>query len=277
MKGIYMKGYLFLDIDGTLVDSANNQKISEDTLNALKQAKENGYGCFICSGRNFGGLSDYMNIGMDGYVFADGAGIVIEGIEPEYQPIPEELLEELQHLVIDELNGGMTMSSLYYFYASDEQYEVWMEYMEKTGNVSFAREIRRIADWDHDDILEIDLDLPDEETERKLIEKLNPQLNYVSTTASYGRGSRSSGEVTMAGITKGYGIRRTVELLGGDMKNTYGFGDSMNDASMLEACAVGVCMGNGAEELKQMADYVTGDISENGLSDAFRKLGIIKS
>lgn len=275
MKGMIMKGYLFLDIDGTLVDSTVTHEISEDTMNALKQAKENGYGCFVCSGRNFGGLSDYMNIGMDGYVFADGAGIVIEGLEPEYHPIPEDLLKELKHLVIDELKGAMTMASLYYFYASEEQYEVWMEYVRKAGNVNFAKEIRRLEDWKNDDILEIDLDLPDEETEKKLIEKLNPELNYVSTTASYGRGSRSAGEVTMAGITKGYGIRRAVEMLGGDMKNTYGFGDSMNDASMLEACAVGVCMGNGAEELKAIADYVTGDINENGLSDAFRHFGII--
>ena len=80
----------------------------------------------------------------------------------------------------------------------------------------------------------------------------------------------------MAGVTKGDGIRKAVEMLGGDMKDTYGFGDSMNDASMLEACAVGICMGNGAEELKQIADYVTADIQDHGLSKAFRKFEIIK-
>ena len=81
--------------------------------------------------------------------------------------------------------------------------------------------------------------------------------------------------MTLAGVTKGDGIRKAVEMLGGDMKNTYGFGDSMNDASMLEACAVGVCMGNGADELKALADYVTDDINACGLSNAFKKFGII--
>ena len=271
-----MKGYLFLDIDGTLVDSTVTQKISEDTLNALKQAKENGYGCFICSGRNFGGLSEYMEIGMDGYVFSDGAGIIINGLEPLYRPIDPELLKELKHLILEELKGEMLMSSLTDFYASEEQYQLWIEYEKKSGSFGFAENLKRIEDWDGADILEIDVDLPDEETEKEFIKKLNPKLNYVSTTASYGRGSRSAGEVTMAGVTKGDGIRKAVEMLGGDMKDTYGFGDSMNDASMLEACAVGICMGNGAEELKQIADYVTADIQDHGLSKAFRKFEIIK-
>lgn len=270
-----MKGYLFLDIDGTLVDSSRSHDISEDTLSALKQAKENGYGLFICSGRNFGGLSDYMNIGMDGYVFSDGAGVVINGMEPGYTPIETELIHELQELVIDQLKGEMVMSSLMDFYASKEQYQIWLDMLERAGDLKFAAGLKRIGEWEGEDIMEIDIDLPDEETEKEFIKRLNPKLCYVSTTASYGRGSRSAGEVTMAGVTKGEGIRKAVAMLGGDMKDTYGFGDSMNDASMLEACAVGICMGNGAEELKQIADHVTGDINENGLSDAFRKFGII--
>lgn len=270
-----MKGYLFLDIDGTLVDSKVTHEISEDTMNALKQAKANGYGCFICSGRNYGGLSDYKNIGMDGYVFSDGAGIIIEGMEPLLRPIGRELIEELIHLVTVELKGEMFMSSLTDFYASEEQYRLWQEYVAKAGHLPFAEKLNRIADWDGTDILEIDIDLPDEETEKEFVKRLNPKLGYISTTASYGRGSRSSGEVTLAGVTKGDGIRKAVEMLGGDMNHTYGFGDSMNDASMLEACAVGVCMGNGADELKALADYVTDDINACGLSNAFKKFGII--
>lgn len=270
-----MKGYLFLDIDGTLVDSKTTHEISEDTKNALKQAKENGYGLFICSGRNFGGLGDYMDLGMDGFVFSDGAGIIINGLEPYYQPIDQDLLKEMVQLAVNELKGEVLMSSLRNFYASEEQYQLWIEYMNQMGEVKFAEDIRKLEDWDGEEIMEVDVDLPDEETEREFIRRLNPKLGYVSTTASYGRGSRSSGEVTMAGVTKGEGIRKAVEMLGGDMKDTYGFGDSMNDASMLEACAVGICMGNGAEELKALADHVTSDINENGLSEAFRKFGII--
>ena len=270
-----MKGYLFLDIDGTLVDSARTHEISKETMDALRKAKKNGYGCFICSGRNYGGLAQYTDIGMDGFVYADGAGIRIEGYEPVLTPIDEDLLKELEHLVIEELHGDMSMASDDHFYASEGQYALWTEYMKQMGNASFFERLYRMEDRGDTPILEIDLDLPDRETEEIFIRKMNPRLEYISTTASYGRGSRTAGEITMAGVTKGEGIRRAVAMLGGDMKDTYGFGDSMNDASMLKACAVGVCMGNGADELKQIADYVTDDINENGLANAFRKFGII--
>jgi hydroxymethylpyrimidine pyrophosphatase-like HAD family hydrolase len=169
----------------------------------------------------------------------------------------------------------MSMASDDHFYASEGQYALWTEYMKQMGNASFFERLYRMEDRGDTPILEIDLDLPDCETEEIFIRKMNPRLEYISTTASYGRGSRTAGEITMAGVTKGEGIRRAVAMLSGDMKDTYGFGDSMNDASMLKACAVGVCMGNGADELKQIADYVTDDINENGLANAFRKFGII--
>lgn len=270
-----MKGYLFLDIDGTLVDSQVTDQISPDTLNALKQARENGYGCFICSGRNYGGLSMYKDAGFDGFVYADGAAIRLEGHEPVMRPIGEDLLQELTDLVVNELGGEMSMASDDHFYASKGQYEMWISYMEERGNSSFFQRLMRLEERGDTPILEIDIDLPDEETEAEFIRKLNPRLEYISTTASYGRGSRTAGEVTMANVTKGEGIRQAVKMLGGDMKDTYGFGDSMNDASMLKACAVGVCMGNGANELKALADYVTDDINQEGLAKAFRKFKII--
>lgn len=270
-----MKGYLFLDIDGTLVDSQMTDKISQDTLDALKKARENGYGCFICSGRNFGGLSMYKDVGFDGFVYADGAAIRLEGHESLFLPIAEELLKELEYLVLEELHGDMSMASDDHFFASKGQYQLWMNYIKERGTSSFFESLLPLSQRGDTPILEIDIDLPDEEAEKIFIEKLNPRLEYISTTASYGRGSRTAGEVTMAGVTKGEGIRQAVRMLGGDMKDTYGFGDSMNDASMLEACAVGVCMGNGAEELKAIADYVTDDIAQEGLAKAFKKFGII--
>ena len=270
-----MKGYLFLDIDGTLVDSQVTDQISPSTLDALRQARENGYGCFICSGRNYGGLSMYLDAGFDGFVYADGAAIRLQGHEPVMIPIEEDLLKELEHFVLEELHGEMSMASDDHFFASKGQYELWVNYIKERGNASFFEELRRIEDRGDTPILEIDVDLPDQETEDLFIKKLNPRLEYISTTASYGRGARTAGEITMAGITKGEGIRRAVEMLGGDMKDTYGFGDSMNDASMIKACAVGVCMGNGAEELKALSDYVTDDIKEDGLAKSFRKFEII--
>lgn len=44
---------------------------------------------------------------------------------------------------------------------------------------------------------------------------------------------------------------------------------------MLEYCAYGVAMGNGGDEIRAMADFVTDDVEHDGLWNAFRKLGLL--
>ena len=56
----------------------------------------------------------------------------------------------------------------------------------------------------------------------------------------------------------------------GNMENTYGFGDSLNDLEMIKECAHGVVMGNGQQELKQCANYITDDVDKDGIAKALR-------
>ena len=278
-----MKGFLFFDIDGTLVDSEHGQDITPEVREALRQAKQNGWGLFICSGRSLAGLQKYRDIGMDGYIFSDGAGIMIEGEKEEVIPIPQDILSDFIAQVTEEYHGEVFMSGVWKSFASGEQFELMKEYARAAVAVQNISEeelisqfgMHRLEEYDGTPILESDVVFSDEETEKKFAENLHEGLMYISTSASYGRGGNTSGEVTVKGVTKGFGIRRIVEYYGGDMKDTYAFGDSMNDASALKDAAVGVCMGNGAEELKALADHITGDISENGLVHAMGHFGII--
>ena len=47
--------YIFLDIDGTLVDFQG--KLADSALKALKTAKSNGHKLFVCTGRYIRGFS----------------------------------------------------------------------------------------------------------------------------------------------------------------------------------------------------------------------------
>ena len=49
----------------------------------------------------------------------------------------------------------------------------------------------------------------------------------------------------------------------------------MNDFEMIQAAGIGIAMGNGIPALKEAADYVTSDISEDGLKNAFHYLGLL--
>ena len=49
----------------------------------------------------------------------------------------------------------------------------------------------------------------------------------------------------------------------------------MNDKEIIEESGFGIAMGNAIEELKKYADYVTDDITDNGVYNALEKFGYI--
>ena len=54
-----------------------------------------------------------------------------------------------------------------------------------------------------------------------------------------------------------------------------GIGDGENDIGMLQHCAIGIAMGNAADNTKKSADYVTDDIDEDGVYNALKHYGLI--
>ena len=70
------------------------------------------------------------------------------------------------------------------------------------------------------------------------------------------------------------GLKRLCEYYGIGMENSVAFGDSLNDLEIIEAAAIGIAMGNGREELKAAADYVTTDIGDDGIWNACVHFGL---
>ena len=83
------------------------------------------------------------------------------------------------------------------------------------------------------------------------------------------------GDLGPSGITKKHAIEVLLDYLGADQKDTISFGDAKIDLSMFELCAYNVAMGNGGPEIKEAADYITTDVDEDGLYNAFKYLNLI--
>ena len=60
-----------------------------------------------------------------------------------------------------------------------------------------------------------------------------------------------------------------------DSKDTIAFGDAKIDIPMFEICGYGVAMGNAGKETKEAADYITTDVNDDGMYNAFKHLGLI--
>lgn len=71
------------------------------------------------------------------------------------------------------------------------------------------------------------------------------------------------------------GIRHIIERDGILPEECIAFGDAENDIEMLEFCGIGVAMGNAQEKVKEIADYVTTDIDEDGIRNALQYYSII--
>lgn len=71
------------------------------------------------------------------------------------------------------------------------------------------------------------------------------------------------------------GLRTVVEALGYGLENVMAFGDGLNDLQLIAGVGLGVAMGNGAEELKRVARYVTLPLVEDGISHALNHFQLL--
>ena len=84
------------------------------------------------------------------------------------------------------------------------------------------------------------------------------------------------GEVTNGNVTKGTAILKVLDHYNEESFNAIGIGDNANDIPMFKVCGTSVAMGNAAEEAKTHADYVTTDILDDGIWNAFLYYGLIE-
>lgn len=71
-------------------------------------------------------------------------------------------------------------------------------------------------------------------------------------------------EIFKKGIDKGSGMKKYCEDQGIDIQNVIAFGDNENDNTMLEDCGWGVCLKDGSDGTKAVADAITDYGCEEG-------------
>ena len=77
-------------------------------------------------------------------------------------------------------------------------------------------------------------------------------------------GGFNSFDVGSLGINKGVSVKKVIEHFDVDFKDTYAFGDGLNDLEMIEGVKHGVAMGNGHPDLKKVASEVCGHVLDDG-------------
>lgn len=79
-------------------------------------------------------------------------------------------------------------------------------------------------------------------------------------------------DINPEGVSKGSALEIVRRRLHVEPSRTVAVGDQRNDLEMLRWAARGVAMGNAPDEVKDVADEVTGTVDEDGLADVLRSL-----
>jgi hydroxymethylpyrimidine pyrophosphatase-like HAD family hydrolase len=74
--------------------------------------------------------------------------------------------------------------------------------------------------------------------------------------------------VLQGGVDKGSGTKHLLSLLNVNRDDAVCIGDGANDVLMFAECGLGIAMGNGEDILKQQADHIVADITDDGFAEA---------
>lgn len=254
---------LFFDIDGTIWDI--NNYICDSTVRAIKELRNKGHLTFICSGRSRGYITSpkLLELGFDGIISGCGTMIEYNGEVVFYQKMEKEFADYVIKTV-RKYGFRPILEGRDYLYFDDEDFagDVYGEKLRR----ELGDRLRPIKDNDYD-IVKLScatVGVSVDECKKELGEYFEFIIHNERVV-----------EMVPKGFSKATGIIKICELLGIPLKNTYAFGDSTNDLEMLKIAGKSIVMGNGSDDAKAVADYVTSSVTDDGIWNACKFYNLI--
>lgn len=250
---------IFFDIDGTLWDE--NMQIPDGTIETLKQVQQNGHKIFLCSGRARGNIRDMklLDVGFDGILAACGNHVELDG-KIVYENILSPELTEKVIRILKECHMPVVLEGPDYHWIDehgfeDDPYVIYL-FEEMGRSAKILREYTpdiRINKFSADVLPDTDYD--------RIKAELGNDFDFLEHEGNVV-------ECVPKGTSKATGIEWLCKYLGVPREETYAIGDSINDLDMLEYVGHGIAMGNATQPPKDVAEFVTTDIHEEGIRNA---------
>lgn len=261
-----MKAIASFDMDMTLLDH-NTWEIPDSTYRALERLREQFY-IIIATGRDMDskfsmGLKEL--IGQDAIIHMNGNKITV-GEKMIYEHSMDLGLVErmLEFAAGKEFALGLTTGT--------EDYYVNPEYVTIHDMSRFGESERHFKDPRR--LLEMpvrSMTYLGKMEGIHLLKEVFPEVKLPMFS------SRKGADVIEKNVSKAEGLKRLCRYYGVSIEDTVAFGDSMNDYEIIREAGLGIAMGNSVEQLKQVADYVTTDIGEDGIWNACQVLGLFET
>lgn len=269
------KKVIFLDIDGTLTEPGHNEPPAS-ALEAVKKAREAGNYVFLCSGRNYAMLSPLLKYGFDGVV-ASAGGYIVCGEQVIFDcPMTEEQKNRVME-VMKENNIIRTIECMDGAYADEGFRKLVQEQYGESRSSEFLRwreqveknlRIFPMERYQDQPAYKFSLLSPSMKNLDRAKEELENDFLFCIQDESQGF---VNCELINRKFNKGTGVERVCRYLNIPVSDSVGFGDSMNDKEMMETAGLSICMGNGSQAVKELADEICPPVTEDGIWKAFQK------
>ena len=263
-----------LDLDGTTLNS--RKELTPGNRQALCEAIDRGVFVVIATGRVQSALPENVTElpGIQYAITSNGASVVDlrtgrpiykNCIDPEAVEYMISVLRQYDFMMEVFVGGHAYVEQRIYDNIREEGFTaLHTQYILETreplaGLLDFALAHR-------DSIENVNVNFRNQ-ADRSRMREVLAELPHLTLTTSFDHNLELGGETT----SKADALSHLCDLLGVRREEIMACGDSPNDGAMLLAAGLPVAMGNGKEEIKAMAKYVTGTNDEDGVAQAVRK------
>ena len=263
----------FFDIDGTLTSEIDGS-IPQSTKNSIRIARRNGHLMFINTGRCMQNVeSRFLEIGFDGII--SGCGTNIYCLENNI--FSEKLHIEQSHKIVSEILTHSRHFQLDILFESKREvrFDMAKPLITKEGIRQYNAFVQRNYDMSHDP------ESPDFTCDKFVVwfSNISDISQFRKISDKYFECINRDGcfrEFVPYGYSKATGIQWVLDYYGIAKNDSYAFGDSNNDLSMLEYVHNSIGMGNSTPaSLLSKVSYATAKSSEGGIAQALEYFGFI--
>ncbi len=256
---------LFLDIDGTILKP--DHTYDHSTKDAITQLQKQGIEVFLCTGRPLHEVMDLAaELQVDSYIGYNGAYAIFQNKTIIDAPMDAESIEQFLHIA-KENNHEIVLytNGKNYFTSLDKPFiQNFIQTFQLKHNAICTNEIADQALGVT--VLNI---APSEEQFYKIASNLRmSEVNIAGIKNSY--------DIIRTNVNKGVAVERILSHLKLRKEQAIAFGDGMNDKEMLLSVGEGFVMENGSPELFQYAKHTTTAVTDSGIFNGLKKLGLVE-
>lgn len=257
-----------IDLDGTLLK--NDLTISPRARQAIKAATAKGVYVTICTGRMYASAFPYVEqLGCDLPVITYNGAYV-------KHPATEEILYQrflpsnmAQDVYIRAKKRNLHTNVYYRDSLFVDSLNSWGQNYASTVKVDI-NVVNNMLEFLQDDPIKL-VSLAEKEAlddfEQELMGVYGDQLYLTRTYPTFL-------EIHHPEATKGRGLEAVANYLQVPRQCVMGIGDSYNDLEMFHYAGFSVVMGNGEEDVKELADYITCSNDDDGVAEAIEKFAL---